>query len=664
MNSVGPYLAAIVENSDDAIIGKTLDGIITSWNRGAELIFGYSSEEALGQSIYLIIPDNRKNEEPLILERVRRGQRVDHYETVRKRKDGQLINISVTVSPIRDDDGRIIGASKIARDITERERMHAALKESESRYRELLQLLPVAVHVCDATGMIRHFNQAATVLWGREPKTNDSSERFTGAHKLFYPDGRPMPFTEHPVAVALRTGQPKLNVELCFERPDGTRRTALASAIPLFDSKDELIGAINCLQDVTQQKLAEEDRMMLLEREKEARNRAEEVSRHKDEFLATVSHELRTPLNSILGWARLLTDTQMDSRTSARAVETIERNARAQSQLIEDILDVSRAISGRLRLDVSTIDLIPLIEAAIDTVRPAAAAKGVRLQSILDPNSGPIAGDPQRIQQIVWNLLSNAVKFTPRDGRVQVRLQRVESHVDLTVSDSGLGIREEFLPYVFDRFRQADSSTTRKFGGLGLGLAIVRHLTELHGGTVRAESAGEGEGATFVVKLPVAIARSAQTSSTQWHGTSGQKASPNLRDLKVLVLDDEPDAREIITILLEQCGAEVRSAASVGQALGMLDEWKAHVLVSDIGIPERDGYDFIREVRRKGIDSPAIALTAYARQEDRLRILGAGYQMHVSKTRRFRRVTSRRRECRRPSELIATSHSGARRRRT
>ncbi len=631
MDSLGPYLAAIVESSDDAIIGKTLDGTITSWNRGAELIFGYSSEEALGQSIYLIIPDDRKDEEPLILERVRRGERVDHYETVRKRKDGQLINISVTVSPIRDEDGRIIGASKIARDITERERMDAALKESESRYRELLQLLPIAVHVCDATGMIRHFNQAATVLWGREPKTNDSTERFTGAHKLYYPDGRPMPFTEHPVAVVLRTGQPKLNVEICFERPDGSRRTALASAVPLFNSEGELSGAINCLQDVTQQKLAEEDRMMLLEREKEARNRAEEVSRHKDEFLATVSHELRTPLNSILGWARLLTDTQMDTRTSARAIETIERNARAQSQLIEDILDVSRAISGRLRLDVSTIDLIPHIEAAIDTVRPAAAAKGVRLQSILDPNSGPIAGDPQRIQQIVWNLLSNAVKFTPRDGRVQVRLQRIESQVDLTVSDSGLGIREEFLPYVFDRFRQADSSTSRKFGGLGLGLAIVRHLTELHGGTVRAESAGEGQGATFVVRLPVAIAHSAQTSSTQWQGISGHKATPNLRDLRVLVLDDEPDAREIITLILEQCGAEVRSAASVGQALGLLDEWKAHVLVSDIGIPERDGYDFIREVRRKGIDSPAIALTAYARYEDRLRILGAGYQMHVSK---------------------------------
>ncbi len=405
----------------------------------------------------------------------------------------------------------------------------------------------------------------------------------------------------------------------------------LASVIPLKNDQGELTGAINCLQDVTQQKLVEEDRVMLFEREKEARTRAEEASRYKDEFLATVSHELRTPLNSILGWARLLKDTEMAPDTSVRAIETIERNAKAQAQLIEDILDVSRAISGRLRLDVTTIDLIPLIEAAIDIVRPAAEAKGVKLQSILDPSSGPVAGDPQRVQQIIWNLLSNAVKFTPKEGHVQVQLQRTESQAELMVSDTGIGIRQEFLPFVFDRFRQADSSSTRKFGGLGLGLAIVRHLTELHGGTVKAESSGEGKGATFVVRFPITIAHLHRPLDRQMGSTLTTKAAANLRNLRVLVLDDEPDAREIITLILEECGAEVRSAASVGQALGLLQEWDAHVLVSDIGIPERDGYDFIREVRRLGIESPAIALTAYARHEDRLRILGSGYQMHIAK---------------------------------
>jgi PAS domain S-box-containing protein len=629
---LGPYLAAIVESSDDAIIGKTLDGIITSWNKGAELIFGYSAEEVLGKSIYLLIPDDRKDEEPLILECVRRGDRIDHYHTVRKRKDGQLINISVTVSPIRDEDGRIIGASKIARDITDRERMHAALRESESRYRDLMQLLPVAVYACDAAGKIQNFNKAATVLWGREPKCNDGNELLSGAQKHYYPDGSLMPVSESPMALVLETKRPQLNIEMGIERADGSRRTTLASVIPLKNDEGELTGTINCLQDVTQQKLGEEDRMILFEREKEARMRAEEASRYKDEFLATVSHELRTPLNSILGWARLMRDTDMAPDTSVRAIETIERNAKSQAQLIEDILDVSRAISGRLRLDVTTIELIPLIEAAIDIVRPAAQAKGVKLHSVLDPNSGPISGDPQRMQQIVWNLLSNAVKFTPKNGNVQVRLQRAGSQAELTVSDTGIGIRNEFLPFVFDRFRQADSSSTRKFGGLGLGLAIVRHLTELHGGTVRAESGGEGKGASFMVRLPITIAHLHRSRDMQTaRNVSTPKSAPNLRNLRVLVLDDEPDAREIITLILEECGAEVRSAASVSQALGLLEEWDAHVLLSDIGIPERDGYDFIREVRRLGIESPAIALTAYARQEDRLRILGSGYQMHISK---------------------------------
>jgi PAS domain S-box-containing protein len=373
---------------------------------------------------------------------------------------------------------------------------------------------------------------------------------------------------------------------------------------------------------------------------------AQEVNRLKDEFLATLSHELRTPLTAVLGWTRLLGTGQLDETTEKRALETIERNAQSQVQLIDDILDVSRIIRGKLRLDVRPVELAPVIEAAVDSVRPAAEAKGIRLQVVLDPRAGPVSGDPDRLQQIVWNLLSNAIKFTPRDGRAQVLLTRAGSHLELDVSDTGQGIERKFLPYVFDRFRQADPSTTRKHGGLGLGLAIVRHLVELHGGTVTVESEGAGQGTTFKVSLPLMIVHQPEFASNAGehtpaaeHPTAGGRVAlecaSELQGLRVLVVEDEPDSREMLVIVLTRCRAEVRAVSNASDALAQLESWLPDVLISDIEMPGEDGYTLIRKVRslppERGGKIPAAALTAYARAEDRMRALLAGFQLHVPK---------------------------------
>jgi len=501
------HLAAIVAGSDDVIVSKTLEGVITSWNPAAERILGYTAAEAIGRNIRMIIPPERWGEEDEVLARLRRGEKVDHFETIRRTKDGRLLNISLTVSPVRNADGVVIGASKVARDITDRKR-------------------------------------------------------------------------------------------------------------------------------------GEEERERLLASEQDARRQAEEANRLKDEFLAVVSHELRSPLNAITGWASLLKTGRLDKDQSARAVETILRNSQTQNQLIGDLLDISRIVSGRLRLNIRPFQLIAVIEAAIEVVRPAADAKRIRLQSFLDPGAGPIAGDPDRLQQVFWNLLSNAVKFTPPGGRVQIRLQRINSHVEATVSDSGAGIDPNLLPFVFDRFKQGDSSSTREHGGLGLGLAIVRHLVELHGGIVTARSDGLGKGAEFSLHLPMLITAqpAGPHDEARVHPTSGGNfgdALPSLDGLRILVVDDEPEAREIVAAILGQAGAEVAAAGSARQALDLVVRWKPDVLISDIGMPNEDGYELIRKVRALAPDSggqiPAIALTAFARTQDRLRVLSAGYQMHVPK---------------------------------
>jgi signal transduction histidine kinase/ActR/RegA family two-component response regulator len=379
-------------------------------------------------------------------------------------------------------------------------------------------------------------------------------------------------------------------------------------------------------------KQSEALREQILLREQAARAEAEAANRVKDEFLSTLSHELRTPLTSIIGWTSLMRAGQVRGEVQAQALETVERNARVQSRLIDDLLDLSRIISGKLLLDTREVELDAVVSNSIDVVRPAASAKNILLTYECEPGAKTIAGDSARLQQVAWNLLSNAVKFTPQGGEVSVRLARDGARVRLTVTDTGKGIPSEFLPHVFDRFRQADSATTRAYGGLGLGLAIVRHLVELHGGDAHAESEGEGRGSTFVVTFP--LAQSQSPCACEADAPAAARAE-GLAGVRVLVVDDETDTRKLISAVIEQSGAEVAACASAGEALEKLKTWRPHILMSDIGMPGEDGYAFIRQVRalppERGGRTPAAALTAYARDEDRTRALAAGYQLHIAK---------------------------------
>ena len=496
-------LAGIVDSSEDAIISKSLDGIITSWNHSAERVFGWTAKEAVGQSIIMIIPDELRDEETMILSRLRQGQRIEHFETIRQTKDGRRLNISLSISPVRNKDGKIIGASKIARDISERVRI-------------------------------------------------------------------------------------------------------------------------------------EEERAILLNSERAARERAEAASRAKDEFVAMISHEIRSPLNAILGWAQMLRQGTLDQAATTNALESIERNARAQAQLVSDLLDISRVITGKLRINARPVDITNSLDSALESVRPAADAKQIHIEVDRELYATVVTGDADRLQQVFWNLLSNAVKFTPRGGRVDVKVARVESQLEIAVSDTGAGISEEFLPFIFDRFTQADTTTARRHAGLGLGLAIVRHIIELHGGTVSAESQGVGKGATFRITLPV---RALQPPARDHDATLGTPAGSLADDIaldsvRVMIVDDEAETRELLKIMLASHGADVTVCASGTEALHQINEWQPQIIVSDIGMPAMDGYAFMKKVR--SLDSelrnvPAIALTAYARAEDRMRALAAGFQMHVPK---------------------------------
>ena len=513
-------LAAIVASSEDAIVSKTLEGIVTSWNGAAERLFGFTASEMIGQSITRIIPEELQHEEVEILGKLRRGERIERYETIRVRKDGQRLEISLTISPMRDSNGRIFGAAKIAHDITARR--HA---ERQLQHREM---------------------------------------------------------------------------ELA--------------------------------------KLAAE-RELFLESERAARSTAERLSHMKDEFLATLSHELRTPINAIQGWATLLRERKNSPADHARGLETIERNARIQAQIVNDLLDMSRIISGKVQLEVQPLYLHEVINNSIDAVSQSAVAKNIRIQPMLDTGIGLVRGDPNRLQQVLWNLLSNAIKFTAKGGRVQVVLERVNSHVEICIEDTGIGIRPDFLPYVFDRFRQADSGTTRRHGGLGLGLSIVKNLVELHGGTVRVKSPGENQGSTFIVSLPISYVRGSARETTARPGGFGDVAEaielPELRNIRVLIIDDEADGRTLVAHILQDRGASPVCISSAEEALEALGREHFDVLLSDIGMPNMDGYQLIREVRRldksRTKPIPAIAITAYARPEDRQRSLLAGFHMHLSK---------------------------------
>jgi PAS domain S-box-containing protein len=522
----------------------------------------------------------------------------------------------------------------VAREITERKRAQEELERSEEKYRSLLENANDIIYSHDLQGNYLTINRACEEVTGYTRK-----EILGGLNIAQVVVPEHLELAKEMTRRKLTDPSPTVYEVDIFTKDRRRITLEISTRIAFRDGQPVAVEGIG--RDVTERKRIERTREELLEREQQARLELEEASRMKDEFLATVSHELRTPLTAMLGWSHLLRTGKLDEQSAGHAIETIERNARSQAQLIEDLLDVSRIITGNLRLDVRPVEPVGIIEGALEAVRPAAEAKGVRLEKSLANNISSVFGDPTRLQQVVWNLLANAIKFTPRGGQVSIRVERTGSHVRIVVADTGEGISADFLPYVFDRFRQADAKTTRRHGGLGLGLAIVRHLVEMHGGTVNAESPGEDQGATFTVSLPLMpVYQRSSTPELSAHSMSSSHFVPlecpeRLDGLKVLAVDDEADTREVLRTAFEQCGAKVITAASASEALALIEEWRPNVLISDIGMPEEDGYELISQVRalpaERGGRTPAVALTAYARAEDRLRALRTGYQMHVSK---------------------------------
>jgi PAS domain S-box-containing protein len=615
-------LAAIVQSSDDAIISKDLRGVVMSWNPAAEKMFGYREGEAIGRPIAdLIIPPDRQDEERDILARIARGESVEHLETERVTKDGQRVHISLTVSPIRDAAGEVIGASKVARDVGERR----GSEESRARLAAIVDSSEDAIISKTLDGVIGSWNPAAERLFGYAAK------EAIGRHiTLIVPPER---HTEEEVVLArIRAGEKVDHFETVRRAKDGRLIDVSLTVSPVRNAAGEIIGASKISRDITERRRAEAEHVDLLAREQAAREEAEALNRSKDQFLAVLSHELRTPLNAIFGWARMLHDAQIDPGMRTRGTEVILRNAKAQLQLVEDLLDVSRIITGNMRLEVRPVDLRPIVEAAVDSVRPAAEAKNLRLDVVLGSDA-TVVGAADRLQQVVWNLAMNAVKFTPKGGRVQITLHRVNSHTEIVVSDTGEGISPELLPYVFDRFRQGDSTSTRAHGGLGIGLSLVRHLVDLHGGSVRAESAGVGRGATFTVKLPISLAH-AERSIVRVGAETGPGPAAMLKGVRVLLVDDDQDGLELAKVVLGTAGAEVRTSTSGSEATAVLAVAPMDVLVLDIEMPLEDGYALLRRIRAgeaPGQRTPAIALTAYASGEDRKRAFAAGFNLHLGK---------------------------------
>jgi hypothetical protein len=518
---------------------------------------------------------------------------------------------------------------QLQQEILERQRILEILRQSEKRYRYLAEAIPQLVWTTNPNGECDFFNQNWCEYTGLTLEQSLGSGWLAALH----PDDIKNADEVWSNAVKNST---IYNNEYRFKRAsDGSYRWQLARGLPLKDEQGIVVKWFGTCTDIHEQKQILEERVHLLELEQVARAKAETANRIKDEFLAVLSHELRTPLNAILGWSRLLQAGRLDQAKTSEALATIERNANLQVQLIEDLLDISRILQGKLTLNITKINLESTVLSALQTMHLAAQAKSIEVSTIFEPHVGQVMGDSTRLQQVVWNLLSNAVKFTPKGGKVEVRLEEADGYAQIIVSDTGKGISAEFLPFVFDHFRQADSTSTRNFGGLGLGLAIVRNIIEIHGGIVKADSHGEGKGAIFTVSLPLLPDESPRITNEQKDPTFLTPNSLPLSGIKVLVVDDDADSRDFVAFILEQDGACVFTVSSAFEALETLPQVKPDVLVSDISMPEMDGYMLIHQVRtwtpEKGGQIPAIALTAFARNNDQHKALKAGFQMHLSK---------------------------------
>lgn len=748
-------LASIVESSEDAIVSKDLNGTITSWNKGAELLYGYTADETIGKPISMLIPKFLPKEETVILDRIKKGERVEHFETLRQNKNGSILNISLTVSPILNEKGEIVGASKIARDITEKHRSAEELKQSQLMLSLAMQSSKMGVWENDIASDVVHWSKELEEIFGLESGSfGKSREAF---YSLVHEEDRTQIWAEVQTAIAEKRDY---TIEFRFFHTDGTLRwmEGRGKAVysdkgepvrvygigiditdrkkseanlreseeryrTLFNSVDEgfciiemifdekntpidyrfieinpmfekLTGLENALgktarelapdleshwfeiygnvaltgeslrftqnsealnrwfdvyavrlgdenscrvalifSNITDRKLIEQQREEILQREIAARKTAEEANRAKDDFLSVLSHELRTPLNAILGWTRVLSMSALDEERKLKAIETIERNARLQKNLIEDLLDVSRIISGKMRIEKEELDFISIVNSAVEMVRPLAESKNINIEFLSEIESQKLNGDTTRLNQIVVNLVNNAVKFTPEKGTVKLLLTVINNKLRLDVIDSGIGISPDFLPFMFDRFRQADSTIVRNHSGLGLGLTIVRHLTELHGGTVFAHSEGTGKGATFSLELPLFENRSNEQDIESPEILNNILNPYNFSGKTILLVDDDHDGIEPIQVLLENHGAETVCVNSANEALNAARSKQFDLMLSDIGMPETDGFQLIQMMQKSNdINSfPAIALTAYASAEDRQKALSAGFQQHLSK---------------------------------
>jgi PAS domain S-box-containing protein len=635
---------ALVEMSPNGIVVHRDDRFLYA-NTAALALYGAATFDDLRQHgvLELIHRDDRAE----IAERIARvtaGDSSPRRELRLRRIDGQEVFIEASAAPV-EYQGRL-AIQVVLLDIGERKRAERALRQSEERYRLLFETMFQGVVHQDATGTIISMNPAAERILGK------SREEFLGSNSVreergtLHLDGSPFPGLEHPSMVALRTGEAQRDVGMGVYNPrEQAYRWISISAVPLFRPGEAGPYQVYTLfHDITEQRLQDEARRQAeaavcdaLAAERRARAEAEAANRLKDEFLSTVSHELRTPLNAIVGWASMLQQKVLAPVDEARARDAIIRNARRQAQLVDDLLDVSRIMAGKLRLESAHVEIEPVIRAAIEAVIPSARDRSISITTALDPRGALVYGDATRLQQIAWNLLSNAVKFTPEGGTIDVSLLRRGRQIEIRVRDSGTGIDPDFLPHVFERFRQADSTITRSSGGLGLGLAIVRHLAELHGGAVAAASDGPGRGATFTVTLPVAsdLAVPGGARATPPADQTAPGDAPRLDGLRVVAVDDEADAREMIATTLACRGARVAIASSAAEAVECIRATRPHLVLVDIAMPVEDGYAFLARLRAldagRYAEVPAIALTAYARPEDAARARAAGFQLHLSK---------------------------------
>ncbi|WP_082567439.1 PAS domain S-box protein [Pelomonas sp. Root1217] len=627
---------------DYAIFMLGPEGHVLTWNAGAERFKGYKADEIIGSHFSRFYPPEALARQ-LPAHELEMAARDGAFEDEgwRVRKDGSLFWANVVITAMRDPAGELVGFAKVTRDLTQRRNHEEALKRSEERFRLLVEgVADYAIFMLDVNGRVASWNEGAQRIKGY------AAEEILGEHfSVFYPpEVRASGWPEYELQQAQEVGR---FVDTGWRlRKDGTSFWAQVSITALRDETGQLIGYAKLTRDLTAtmrieaMEIANREHEEILDAERNARIAAQRATRMKDEFLATLSHELRTPLTAILGWTQVLLRAKPgDERVNVqRAIEVIDRNARAQVQLIDDLLDLNRIMAGKLRLDLQQLSMANVIQAAVETVAPSASTKGVELQSLLDTGPAMVNGDSGRLQQVVWNLLNNAIKFTPAGGRVQVLLQRVNSQVEFSVSDTGIGIPAAFLPQVFDRFTQQDGSTSRAHGGLGLGLAICKQLIELHGGSIRAESAGEGQGASFFVRLPLSALQAAgerdEDPASADARASENLALPKLDGVHIFVLDDEQDTRSLLCRILEDQGARVVAFASAQELLKAVQLSRPTVIVSDVGMPGVDGYQMIRTLRAtetRNSRIPALALTAFARAEDRKRSLLAGFQAHLAK---------------------------------